>query len=556
MIKELRIKNLALIDNVLVEFESGFSVFTGETGAGKSILIGAIGLLLGERASAEHIRSGSEEAEVSGVFELHTMQKNLSDLFADNAITSEGGTCIVRRVIARSGKNRVFINQVPVPLSVLKTVGDQLIDFHGQHEHQSLLDPQNALRIVDRLPGVGKEVDGYNHAYASYIKARDALSAHDRRCAELAEKRDVIEFQYSELKNLGLSEDEESTLEEELALMSSSAQRLECVSAINNLLTGGESAISNRIGTIKKNLESLSRFDPSALPWIRDLDNAASVFSELESFCGEYLEKNETRVDPARLDRINDRLAKIQRLKKKYALGGFDGLLQKQRQLKGDLDALVNTEADRSVLQRQAASSLDECMKAGGVLSGARRKQAASFDKAITAEMAKLGFLGGLWRTDFVAQDGPQAFGLEDAAFSVRTNVGEPVLPLIKIASGGEISRLMLAIKTVMASHDHIPILIFDEIDSGIGGVLAREVGRALSALSATHQLLCISHLHQIASMADHHYHVYKETQGQRTVTQVKKLSHQEKVMEISRMLGGDSAISKKHAQELLEKKQ
>jgi DNA repair protein RecN (Recombination protein N) len=556
MIKELRIKNLALIDNVLVEFESGFSVFTGETGAGKSILIGAIGLLLGERASAEHIRSGSEEAEVSGVFELHPMQKQLSDLFADNAIASEGGTCIVRRVIARSGKNRVFINQVPVPLSVLKTVGDQLIDFHGQHEHQSLLDPQNALRIVDRLPGVGKEVDGYNRAYASYVEARGALSAHDRRCADLAEKRDVIEFQYNELKNLGLSEGEETTLEEELALMSSSAQRLECVSAINNLLTGDESAISNRIGTIKKNLESLSRFDPSALPWIRDLDNAASVFSELESFCGEYLEKNETRVDPARLDRINDRLAKIQRLKKKYALGGFDGLLQKQRQLKGDLDALVNTEADRSVLQRQAASSLDECMKAGGALSGARRKQAASFDKAITAEMAKLGFLGGLWRTDFVAQDGPQAFGLEDAAFSVRTNVGEPVLPLIKIASGGEISRLMLAIKTVMASHDHIPILIFDEIDSGIGGVLAREVGRALSALSATHQLLCISHLHQIASMADHHYHVYKETQGQRTVTQVKKLSHQEKVVEISRMLGGDSAISKKHAQELLEKKQ
>jgi DNA repair protein RecN (Recombination protein N) len=188
------------------------------------------------------------------------------------------------------------------------------------------------------------------------------------------------------------------------------------------------------------------------------------------------------------------------------------------------------------------------------VLSALRKKQAAPFDASITVEMAKLGFQGGLWRTDFIARDEPQSSGFEDAAFMVRTNTGEPVLPLIRIASGGEISRLMLAIKTVMASHDHIPILIFDEIDSGIGGVLATEVGAALASLSATHQLLCISHLHQIASMADHHYHVYKEAQGARTVTRVKKLSGQEKVAEIARMLGGDSAISKKHAQELLDR--
>jgi DNA repair protein RecN (Recombination protein N) len=552
MIRELRIKNLALIEDVLVEFEGGFSVFTGETGAGKSILVGAIGLLLGERASSEHIRSGSDEAEVSGVFDLHAMQKQLSDLLGENAIDGDGGTCIVRRVIARSGKNRVFINQVPVPLSILKALGDRLIDFHGQHEHQSLLDPQNALRIIDRLPGIDKGTAAYGRAYTVYVEARDALIAHDKRSAELAEKRDVIEFQYNELKNLGLSGGEETKLDEELKLLSSSTQRLECVSAINSLLAGDETAISHQIGIIKKNLETLSRFDSSALPWLRDLGSASSVFSELEAFCGQYLEKNGGAMDPAKLDRINDRLAKIQRLKKKYACE-FDGLIAKERTLKQDLDALFNTGADRDELSRREKSAFDECLRAGAALGAARRKQSVSFDAAITAEMAKLGFTGGLWRTDFIAFDVPQGCGCEDAAFMVRTNTGEPVLPLIKIASGGEISRLMLAIKTVMAAHDHIPILIFDEIDSGIGGVLAKEVGKALASLSATHQILCISHLHQIASMADHHYHVYKESQGQRTVTRVKKLSGQEKVAEIARMLGGASAISKKHAEELLE---
>ena len=554
MIRELHIKNLALIEDVHVDFSDGFSVFTGETGAGKSILVGAIGLLLGERASAEQVRSGSDEAEVSGVFELGAMRKPLADIFSQNSIAVEGGTCIVRRVIGRSGKNRVYINQVPVPLSVLKTVGDNLVDFHGQHDHQSLLDPQNAQRTIDRLPGVDRPAAEYAGRYAAYVATRDALAEHDRRSRDLAAKRDVLEFQYNELKTLGLSAGEEARLEEELGLASTSAQRLECVSKINELLSSDETSISRQIGIIRKNLEILGRYDASVLPWLADLQAPSAVFSALEAFCGDYLEKSGTSVTPAQLDAVNARLAKIQRLKKKYACG-FDGLLAKERELKTDLDALVNTEADRSVLAGQEKLALDECMKAAAALSAARKKYAAVFDRAITAHMAKLGFIGGEWKTEFVPREAPQAHGLEDAQFMVRTNPGEPTLPLVKIASGGEISRLMLAIKTVLAAHDNIPILVFDEIDSGIGGMLAKEVAMALAALSATHQLLCISHLHQIASRADHHYHVYKDAQAGRTVTLVKKLSDQEKVAEIARMLGGDSAISKKHAEELLKRK-
>jgi DNA repair protein RecN (Recombination protein N) len=267
------------------------------------------------------------------------------------------------------------------------------------------------------------------------------------------------------------------------------------------------------------------------------------------------LAKSRTDADPQRIEVVNDRLAKIQRLKKKYGCS-YDQLFDKIVKLKSDLDALDNAGADRSVLEKELSQAFSRCMEAGAALGKKRREQALKFDAAITKHMEKLGFAGGLWKTEFTPfPAGPQPQGLEDCAFLIRTNPGEQMLPLIKIASGGEISRLMLAVKTVLAAQDDIPVLIFDEIDTGIGGMLAKEVAKSLVTLSASHQLLCISHLHQIASQADHHYHVYKETAEGRTVTRVEKLVEKEKVDEIARMLGGDTAISRKHAEELLRKK-
>ncbi|HMD68313.1 MAG TPA: AAA family ATPase, partial [Chitinivibrionales bacterium] len=243
MIRELRIRNLALIEDVHVEFSKGLSVFTGETGAGKSILVGAIGLLLGERASSEQVRAGFDEAEVSGVFELNETRKPLAALLDASAIPREGGECIVRRVISRSGKNRVYVNQVPLPLSVLKSVGDLLVDFHGQHEHQSLLDPETARRTIDELPGVAGPALEYSNRFVAYVAARENLAAHDKLAADLAARRDVIEFAHNELKVLNLAPGEEARLEQELALLSSSAQRLECVSKINDILAADETGI-------------------------------------------------------------------------------------------------------------------------------------------------------------------------------------------------------------------------------------------------------------------------------------------------------------------------
>jgi DNA repair protein RecN (Recombination protein N) len=555
MLRELHIKNIALIDDVVIEFKEGFSVFTGETGAGKSILVGAIGLLLGERASSDLVRAGSEEAEVCGIFELKEVRKALRDLLTDNNVPLEDGSLILRRTVSTSNRSRMYINQVPVPLSVLKRAGDVLVDFHGQHEHQSLLGPESGRMIIDSLRGVEGPRADYAGTFGNYEEKKNLLEAHDRSISERRERREVIEFQYNEMKNLDLKAHEEADLEEEHRLLSSTAQRVQCVSQIETILSDSEASLSGQIQAIRKNLEALRRFDTVAEQWLGEIENASTVFSELEAFCGSYLAKSRTDADPQRIEVVNDRLAKIQRLKKKYGCS-YDQLFDKIVKLKSDLDALDNAGADRSVLEKELSQAFSRCMEAGAALGKKRREQALKFDAAITKHMEKLGFAGGLWKTEFTPfPAGPQPQGLEDCAFLIRTNPGEQMLPLIKIASGGEISRLMLAVKTVLAAQDDIPVLIFDEIDTGIGGMLAKEVAKSLVTLSASHQLLCISHLHQIASQADHHYHVYKETAEGRTVTRVEKLVEKEKVDEIARMLGGDTAISRKHAEELLRKK-
>jgi len=553
VIRELSITNYALINELTVVFKQGFSVFTGETGAGKSILIGAIGLLLGERASSEQIRSGTEETEIHGIFELDTLQPALSQILSAGDIPCEDNTLIVRRIISKSGRNRVHINQIPVPLATLKAVGNHLIDFHGQHEHQSLLRPETATFLINNLSKVKTHWEKFTASYEEHITAKTELADFDRNAAELAQKMDFIEFQYNELYNLQLQPDEEPTLEEEYSLLSSATERCACVSNIIDIIEGNTEteALERNILRIQKNLETLRKFDPSAAPWNEDLESSITFFSELSSFCNSYLQRSDTAIDPAQLDHINSRLARIQRLKKKYNCSCND-LITKQHHLKDQLDALENTNADRSLLEKKTALAENTCRENALQLSTARKKEAQSFDIKISQYMGRLGFSGGKWRTVFIPENVLSPNGLEQTVFEVRTNQGEPFLSLIKTASGGEISRLMLAIKTVLAAQDSIPILIFDEIDAGIGGILAKEVAQSMYALSQSHQVICISHLHQIASIADHHYRVFKETEEDRTVTKVYPLTDQDKVEEISRMLGSDSTITRKHAEELL----
>jgi DNA repair protein RecN (Recombination protein N) len=553
MIREIRVSNFALIEELSLEFGAGFTVFTGETGAGKSILIDAIGLLLGERASSGQIRSGTDEAEVSGVFELPAGRDDLHALLDEMALQPRDGTLIIRRRITHGDRNRILINQTPFPLVALKKLGDRLVDLHGQHDHQSLLDEATHAAIIDDLPDVRGRSDDYRTAYAAYAAAKSAFTAFEARADALAQRREMLEFQSRELCDLGLKHDEETALEEELRLLSSSVQRSEAVAEIVSLLAESDDSIEKRVGAVRKKLETLVRYDAGAKPWLDEIGGAMAVFSELESFCEAYLGKAGSP-DPARLDWCNARLAKIQRLKKKYGCS-FEALAEKADNLAADLAAIDTIEADRADVAGKLRAALAACVARGRDLHAARRKAARSFDARVSAAMELLGFSGGAWKTDFTPREEPLPDGCDDIRFLVQTNPGEPTLPLSATASGGEVSRLMLAIKSVMAEHDRIPILIFDEIDTGIGGILAGNVARALYTLSQTHQVLCISHLHQIASRADHHFRVYKEPAGGRTVTHITRLAEPERVDEIARMLGGDSAAAREHARELLGKK-
>lgn len=552
MIREIRIKNLALIEELHLEFTSGFSVFTGETGAGKSILIGAIGLLLGERASAELIRNGFEEAEVSGVFEINTPAKPLINLLESLNIEPDDGQLIIRRKLTRNDRNRIHVNQIPIPLSSLKKIGDLLVDFHGQHEHQSLLNEENHIHIIDNLPGVKEIKDSYTGLYLNWQQITGELEKLQKKTHTIAEKRDFLEYQYKEIKSLELRGGEEEQLENELSLLTSTAERSKCAEELLSLLGSSPDSLQKRISTIRKKLEALQKFDSSIGQWISDIQNTITLFGELEIFCSTYLSNIADTTDPNRIETINSRLARIQRLKKKHSCT-VEQLLEKQHSLETDLASIENFDADRIYLEKKAASALTECTEAARKLHAVRASAAKHFDSKITALMEKLGFKGGQLLTSLEELSIPTSDGIDQCRFLVRTNPGEALLPLAKSASGGEISRLMLAIKSVLAEQDHIPVLIFDEIDTGVGGVLAAEVGRAMHELSCSHQVFCISHLHQIASMADHHFQVRKVISDQRTITNVKHLTGNEKVEEIARMLGGNSEIALKHAQELLK---
>lgn len=552
MIREIHIRNLALIEDVTLEFQEGLSVFTGETGAGKSILIGAIGLLMGERATAESIRNGCDEAEVCGTFVISPKYASIRNFLDELHLPIDDNQIIIRRRISRSDKNKIHINQIPVPLSTLKSIGNLLLDLHGQHEHQSLLNEESHLSIIDEFPSIKKVKQEYIVAYQEYSKCKSELNEHISRAKSLREKKDFLEFQYNELHTINLKNGEEQELEEELSLLANASQRIQAAQEILAILNSEENSLIAQISTLRKKLEKLCKFDSSLNEWIQDTEKAGIVFTELDSFCNSYLNKVNRNDDPQRIDVINSRLAKIQRLKKKYG-ESVDQLIIRKESLKKDLESIVNSESDQTYLDKKCTQALNICFQKGKDLSQTRKEEAQSFDKMITQKMEGLGFKGGIWETEFSLQEEPGQNGIDSVRFKVRTNPGEETMPLVKVASGGEISRLMLAIKSVLSEQDTIPILIFDEVDTGVGGNVAIEIGKELYKLSRSHQVICITHLHQIASAADSHYTVFKVYDSNRTTTRAKVLTRQERVEEIARMLGGNSETTRMHAEEMLK---
>ena len=554
MLLELRIRNFAIIDEVNLSFSKGFHVITGETGAGKSILLNAVQLLMGDRASEELIRSSAEEASVEALFDLTEhpwVREKVKEKGVRTHHAGDEHVCLIRRVISRSGKGKVFLNDNLTTLGGLSEIGEALISLYGQHEHQSLQRAETHLDILDEFGGVLH----LRREYEEHFERFFTLSAEIRKIREekerKAKEKDLMAFQLEEIKGSRIRVGEEEALREEQRILQHSQKLLDFSRLSKELLYEGEGSVIERIQTILRQGGEMKAIDPSLSKMMENLESASIQLDEVVLSLRDYLRKIE--VNPMRLEEIETRLEEIARLKRKYG-PTVEEVLQFGERIEKELSSVASTEERQIQLEGVLGSLQGEMIALAKRLSWERKRVALELKKAVEKELGNL----GMKRTVFevrMEEDDLSPKGMDRVEFLISPNVGEEVKPLAKIASGGELSRMMLALKKILARVGGRQILIFDEVDSGIGGAVAEVVGKTLKELSKHHQILCVTHLPQIACYADTHYRVGKEIKGKRTVTYVERLQEEGIVDEIARMLGGVRVTekTKAHAKEMME---
>jgi len=564
MLKSLRIRNFAIVENLEVEFYPGLNVLTGATGAGKSIIIGALNLALGERASSEMIRSGADSAIVEAVFEIKPkdlIEKFLSEL----GIIYPENQLIIRRELSNKGSSRCFLNDRLVTLANLKLMGDQLADLHGQHEHQSLLNSDEHLTYLDNYAEAKDLLNRVSDSYYKLKKKIEDLEELKRIDKITQEKKELYRFQLKEISSANLTAGEEEELSSEKIILENAETLFQIASLIFQELYEKDESILERLSCLKKELEKGGEYDFRLKEHIEALNSAALQLDETSRFLQGY--KDSLNFEPERLEKIRERLNLISTMKKKYGQTVSE-ILNYADRIKNELDKIENRD---ELIQKteMEIKDLKEILKKDAVfLSNRRKEKGNELARKIKKELSFL----GMEKCDFgtkifyrEAEDGLLQLegkryyvdekGLDQVEFYVSPNPGEELKPLAKIASGGEISRIMLALKSVLAKSDQIPSMIFDEVDVGIGGEMAEAVGKRMKALSLTHQIICITHLQQIASQADYHFKVYKEVSKNRTITKIKLLSRDERIKEIARMIAGKkiSDLTLEHAAEMIE---
>ncbi len=552
MLKTLRVKNLALVESIRVEFQSGLNVITGETGAGKSMLIGALSLLMGERADKRLIRAGEDACGAEALFELPeagTLNALLESLGLDPC---EDGQLVIRRVVKASGANQITVNDSPVTVQALKQIGDLLVDLHGPHDHQSLLSPEFQLNVLDAYGHLEAEREAFETVFRereALKEQRDALAGSDEE--GVAEQMDLLAYKIKELETAAPVEGEEEKVEEEQRIAGNAQRVLELGQLSVQALMEGEASAFNALAVAQKSLEELSRLMPSAQEWREEVLDLSGRIQELNVLMQSAMEKVEA--DPARLAWLDERLAVYQMLKRKYAptVPELLALLEKSRTRLSELA----TRGERlATLEKDIEKARQELRRLGGALGKKRRGVAEKLAAAITRELKALGFAHGAFSIDLQTAE-PRLSGTDALDFGFAPNAGEPASALRAIASSGEISRVMLAIKVVLANHDRIPVLVFDEIDSNVGGEMGNAVGRKLAEVARTHQVLCVTHLPQVAACGTHHLAVTKAVREGRTFTEVQALSTEDRIEELARMLGGKdlTSVTLKHAREMLK---
>ena len=556
MLEELHVHNFAIIEKLSVRFAEGLNILSGETGAGKSILVGALGLLLGDKTDTSIIRSGAEETSVSGVVAVNRNAEALLWL-ANHGIEPEEGSVILRRMLKSNGRGSIFIQSTPVTRADLHDFSMHLFDLHGQHEHQSLLDLENHRRLVDRWAGTEELAEMFHGLYASLASLRERHSKLVSDERERLRRTDLLSYAVTEIKALSLVPGEEEELEKELAILVHHEKLFTLLEEVHSQVSESAGGALGTLRSARHSMDEILGIDPSLSRPAHQLEDA---FYEIEDFT-ETIRQYKSRADfsPGRLDDVQSRLSAIRALEKKYG-DTIEQVIAYCAAGERELAGMENWEEEKRKLESDIARTEKEVAALARQLSEKRAAGSSVLQKKIEEELRELGMPRVSFRVliaDAARADGTPVltpYGKDTIEFVISANLGEPFKRLRAIASGGELSRVMLAIKGVLAESDRVSTLIFDEVDAGIGGEVALSVGERLAALSRHKQVLCITHLATIAVRADNHLRIEKVTQGGRTITRVEKVTGAARQEEVARMLAGDrkGELSLQHAGELL----
>ncbi len=553
MLTHLHIKDLAVIRSVELELNAGMTTLTGETGAGKSILIDALGLGLGNRADNQMIRSGSERAEITAVFDI-AANPAARHWLQEQGLES-GDECILRRVLIRDGRSRAFINGTPAPLQLLHSLGGHLVEIHGQHAHQSLLKRNCQRTLLDAYAGHPALVEQSQMQFQEWQSCREQLEQLRSASEERAARLDLLRYQVDELEALQLGRDELPALDSEHQRLSHAGKLQEGVAQTLDRLYDGEGSVQETLAQLARELEALQELDGQLAAGQELLAGALIQVEEAATELRHYSETLE--LDPHQLEQLERRLEEIQDLARKYRIPPAE-LPDKLARLKTELDTLEQAAIHLEQLETTLAARRNRYLEAAGALSGSRRKAARKLEEQITLRLQTLGMPHSTFRIaiDPLPEERATRNGLDQVEFLISTNPGQPLQPLSRVVSGGELSRISLAIQVATLQCGQVPTLIFDEVDAGIGGGTAEIVGRLLRQLGGRRQVLCVTHLPQVAAQGHHHLQIRKQSGAKSAHTRVEPLSEAGRVQEIARMLGGMEITEQTlaHAREMLSR--
>ena len=567
MLKVLTIQNFALIETLELQFSPGLNIITGETGAGKSIIVDALMMVLGERASSDMIRHQAEKAVIEGVFSTEG-NSGVGQWLQQNNYESFGKEIIVRRELMLKGTSRCFVNDSPASVSIVKELGDLLVDFHGQHDHQSLLRPESHLQQIDIAGGTENIRREYEKAYEHLVTLRHELDSLLRRETTLRQQQDYQQFQLDEIEAVSPVIDEEETLTAELAIIENSEYLHQTTKEIYSMLYDDENSLRDRYVKVRNLLGELQQIDKSFGEFYEECQSAIVITQEIAKFAQNYNSRIEFQ--PERLDVIRERLGLLQRLRKKY--GTLEAVFQEWNKLKAELSLVENFEREITRYREEIAQA-EKLLGSHALRLSAKRKEIAhKVEKSIVTTLKTLGILNAVFKVVMKQSESlgnevrawmdnkyycAYPDGIDKAEFYISTNIGEEPKPLAKVASGGEISRVMLALKSILAKQDRLPMLVFDEIDTGISGRISQKVGIAMKNLASFHQIIAITHQPQIAALADAHLSVVKiESDGRSKVT-ASFLPIEKRIREIAKLLSGEkiTEASLESARELMHVK-